>query len=347
MRAKILLNLVLVFRALLTRLPQKFVLVLASTLGRLLSYFSRREIRVGVAQVSAVHRICGLLGNNVLEEAELRTRATEVVRSSFANTAESIFELLLAEKLYKKKVRSPFAEPSEFPFIDSVGNEPLHAIVRNKQPLVALSGHIGSIELLAAFHGACTGALSVVGRSMNYKFASLLLDRMRLSYGVDTFWRDEQGSTKKLLQAFKNGRMVGLLIDQDVNLDNAFSPFFGIEAAYPTAVLRLALRYRLPICTTFIVRLAHGKHRITGEMLDYDRDDPNAIDQILRIYSARLEKLIRQYPEQWVWWHRRWRRRPGIDYIKDPDSLRSNQEYIEWLDSLSPGSEKLELRSVG
>ena len=55
--------------------------------------------------------------------------------------------------------------------------------------------------------------------------------------------------------------------------------------------------------------------------------------KVLEVFSARLESLVRQYPEQWYWWHRRWRRRPGIDYQSTPELLRSTAEYITWLEN--------------
>ena len=48
-----------------------------------------------------------------------------------------------------------------------------------------------------------------------------------------------------------------------------------------------------------------------------------------------LERLIEQYPEQWLWWHRRWRRRQGIDYRRNPKLVPDHNAYLAWLDSLT------------
>lgn len=52
---------------------------------------------------------------------------------------------------------------------------------------------------------------------------------------------------------------------------------------------------------------------------------------VLKEYNSLVEELIREYPSQWFWWHRRWRRRPGIDYEKTPQALRGSTEYLVWL----------------
>ncbi len=72
-------------------------------------------------------------------------------------------------------------------------------------------------------------------------------------------------------------------------------------------------------------------HHITTEQIDYLPGHPGAVQQMLDVYNSRLEALIRAYPEQWIWQHRRWRRRPEIDYKHQPQLLRSTSQYLDWL----------------
>jgi hypothetical protein len=55
------------------------------------------------------------------------------------------------------------------------------------------------------------------------------------------------------------------------------------------------------------------------------------VEDILKEYCRRIEAVIAEHPGQWLWWHRRWRRRPGIDYNANPDQLLGAKDYVTWL----------------
>jgi KDO2-lipid IV(A) lauroyltransferase len=114
-----------------------------------------------------------------------------------------------------------------------------------------------------------------------------------------------------------------MLIDQDVNKAPSVSvPFFGQAARTPIAAAALALRRDLPILPIFAQRRPEGGHRIvvkpplrfapTG---DRNRD----IRALTRMCNEAIEESIRKNPAEWVWWHRRWRRKPvpGLDMDSD------------------------------
>ncbi len=72
------------------------------------------------------------------------------------------------------------------------------------------------------------------------------------------------------------------------------------------------------------------KYEICLRRIDWEhREDP--VPYILSSYGTFLETYIKKDPTQWVWWHRRWRRRPDINYNENPELLRSTREYLEWL----------------
>jgi KDO2-lipid IV(A) lauroyltransferase len=156
---------------------------------------------------------------------------------------------------------------------------------------------------------------------------------MRLDYGVELIWRDAPDSGRQIIKALKDGRVVCALLDQDSNLTNSFAPFFGIQAASPSGPIQLAIRHRVPLFTSFIVRTSPLEHRIETVEIPYDLNDQQAAQKALEVYNQRLESFILRYPDQWIWWHRRWRRRPNVNYKEQPELLRSTEEYIKWLDS--------------
>ena len=175
--------------------------------------------------------------------------------------------------------------------------------------------------------------MSVIGRAPNYELLDIFAKRLKKSYGIESIWREDSTSSRKIISAFKTGRVVAALIDQDTSIENAFAPFFGVDAAYPSSLITLAVKYRIPIITSFIIREQPYHHNVITDRIDYDPDSETVIQDILKTFSKRLEDLIIKYHEQWIWWHRRWRRRPGMDYNLHPETLPSTKDYLSWLNN--------------
>ena len=172
----------------------------------------------------------------------------------------------------------------------------------------------------------------------NSPTAGRVIEEDRRSYGAMTIWREDPGSARTIYKTLKSGGVVALLIDQDVDLENEFSPFFGLDAASPIGLIRFAVKLRLKIFTSFITRNGELNHTVHDQLIEYDPEEADVERKVLAEFNRRLEALIKSNPDQWIWWHRRWRRRPGIDYHQQPDRLRSSREYVRWLNESLGGS---------
>ena len=322
-------KLLLAVRVVFRLLPSRLGLALAAAVGRQTRHFCAREVKIAIAQYRYVMGSAAA-GSNAPPTADER----EFVARVFAHVGESIGEVLTLDRIIAAELPHDPALPPwrrSLKFIRSEGQEVVDDLIRRKQSSITLSGHIGCFELLAAYHVAQGVPVTVAARDANYPWFDHFLDGLRSGYGVETVWRNDPNGARVLMRALKQGRVAAVLIDQDTSLDNTFSPFFGLDAAHPSAPIRLALRFRTPLFTSFIYRESRGYHRIVTEPLDYDPDDPDAPAKILKIYNQRLERQVKAHPEQWIWWHRRWRRRPGVDYAQFPDELPSTSRYLAWL----------------
>ncbi|MCB0325157.1 MAG: lysophospholipid acyltransferase family protein, partial [Bdellovibrionales bacterium] len=259
-----------------------------------------------------------------------------VLDAMFAHFGQCFVEALLIDRLVEQDLSAPAEALQQLPtlkHVSSSGEEVVYRILDSGRGGLALSGHLGSIDLLAAYHIRCGVPLSVVGRVPNYPWLAALLEEIRTGYGAKTIWREDPRAGRTLVRSLKNGEFVAALIDQDTKLESAFAPFFGLPAASPVALLQLAIRTKVPIVSSFIYRTAPEQHFVVTEELLYDDNDPDAAEKILAEFNLRLERLLERYPEQWPWWHRRWRRRPGVDYEQHPDRLPSRTEYLRWLEA--------------
>lgn len=340
---QILSNIVLYALRLTQHLPVNLITGTGRIIGYYSSYFSPKELDIAIKQIKFALE---------LDDKQ----AQSLARRSFAHLGQSVAETLVLPKLLSlrtDRLKLNSQEPSntpeliaDFAHIEAAEPEPneLLNLIHQKKGAVVISGHLGSFELLAAAYIKLGANGAAFARSPNYALLESFVKDLRQRYGLVTLWRGAPGTRSKLLSTIKNNGKIIALIDQDTKLQSEFAPFFGLPAASPVAPLKIALKYQLPIFSCFIVRNSNhnhiSKHIIFTEKICYDKSDSNVLANILTIYNQRLESLIRQYPEQWLWWHRRWRREPGTDYNKLPDKLSSTSVYLDRLSRLTSESDR-------
>jgi len=175
------------------------------------------------------------------------------------------------------------------------------------RPILVVTGHCGNWELLAAALNQRGLGMSVVARALDEGGLQERLLAFRARFGSPTIVRGTPGAARALLRQLRRGGALGMLIDQDTKVEGVFVPFFGREAWTPSGAAELALRFDATVLPTFIEREPDGRHlaRIESPLaLATDVTESTAA------MTARIEAQIRRVPEQWVWLHRRWRRRP-------------------------------------
>lgn len=191
-------------------------------------------------------------------------------------------------------------------------------VVARGRGVVFATGHVGNWELLAQ-RVASRWPSAVIARTGNDPGMTALVGRMRAAGNVETLWREDPATARAMIRTFKQGRPLGILIDQDTRVQSVFVPFFGLPAATPRGAADLALRFGAPVLAGWCRR--RGPRRGDGHEIDfveipYDPSPPDRDAEAVRITAActaRLEAAIRAAPAEWVWMHERWRTRPGVE----------------------------------
>jgi len=176
---------------------------------------------------------------------------------------------------------------------------------------IIVSGHIGNWELLAGVLATLSpGKFLALGREIRDERANRLLVRLRESLGAQTHYQADY--PRPLLELLRNGGLVGILPDQDVkNLQGTFVDFFGVPAWTPTGPAALARAARVPMLPVFLVGEGGRFRTVIGEPIEVGREGGSeALTKALSTWTRFLEETIRRYPDQWAWFHRRWRTRP-------------------------------------
>jgi KDO2-lipid IV(A) lauroyltransferase len=178
--------------------------------------------------------------------------------------------------------------------------------------VVYVTGHIGNWELMG--HAvAHRYNLSVIATPIEPEPVNEMIVGLRAGMGVRTILRGRPGASKELIRIFKKNRILGILIDQDTDVESAFVDFMGRPALTPTAAVSMALKFNAPVVFGSIERRSDNKHIITVEgpiTLVRTGDHEKDIVDNTAMLTKKMELAIRQKPEQWVWMHRRWRRQP-------------------------------------
>jgi KDO2-lipid IV(A) lauroyltransferase len=273
-------------------LPFGTALAVADRIGDLAYWILRETRRLALEHVTLA-----------LGETHSPQAREEIVRASFRNIARCFCELAKFEE-----IRAHLDS-----YVDVEGWEHVEEVLAGGQGAIAVTGHIGNWELLAAYFGNKGFPVGAIARRMQDSQLNDLIVDFRARNGVETILRESPSAGRQILKVLKGKGMLAMLIDQDTRAPSVSVPFFGQLARTPVAAAALALRRNLPAVPVFARRRPEGGHRLTvlppiypPNTGDRDRD----ILQLTGTFSKILEDWIRNNPVEWVWWHRRWRRPP-------------------------------------
>jgi KDO2-lipid IV(A) lauroyltransferase len=214
----------------------------------------------------------------------------------------SIGRLLVAFARFPKIGKSDIGE-----WIRYEGFEHFERAIAQGRGVLFATAHLGNWELSAYAHGLLTAPMSVVVRPLDNPLIDQIVERRRALSGNTLL--SKRDFARSILHALRRNEAVGILVDQNSSVENgAFVPFFGHAACANLTFARLAARSGAPVIPGFAVWRPSEKRyvlrfyppvEITGD----------AAEDTARIQAA-VENAIREYPDQWLWIHRRWKTRP-------------------------------------
>ncbi len=236
-----------------------------------------------------------------------RPEAVRIARASFTNNFQSFLEIVLTKN---------FTLHGNPHLLDT--GDIFKQAMQEERAVVATTAHIGAWELLA---GILAGFRTeypriVVVRNQKNRAANELIYRMRGAAGAEVV--GHRMAAASVVKALRNQGTTAFLVDHNSSRNEAvFLPFLGEEAAVNVGPALLALRGKAMVYPMFLIRKPDHKY----EMVVMPPLDTAALEggiaeksrQIAIFYTKAVEDIVRRYPEQWFWMHRRWKtRRPGL-----------------------------------
>ena len=181
---------------------------------------------------------------------------------------------------------------------------------RGRGVLIA-TGHLGNWELSAVGHALlCGEPMHVVVRPLDNPLIDRLVQRRREIAGNRVIGKKE--FVRSMLQALQSNATIGVLVDQNCGLDQGvFVDFFGVPACSGTSFAKLAAHTGATVLAGFAVWIeSEGRYKLKFyPPLEMSGD---VLEDTARVQAA-VERAVREYPDQWLWIHRRWKTRPPGD----------------------------------
>ncbi len=189
------------------------------------------------------------------------------------------------------------------------GWDELQEALGEKKGVLLVTGHFGNWEIAAAAVAARGIPIAAIVRRQGNRLVNARLEGMRRALGVETIYQSEAPS--KVPRILRRNGVVGIVGDQDARRAGVFVPFFGRLASTHRGPALFALRLGAPVfaCTARRLPGPQVRYAVEGTRVPVARTGDLDADVVALTaeLARRLEAAVRRAPEQYFWFHRRWK----------------------------------------
>ncbi len=175
---------------------------------------------------------------------------------------------------------------------------------------VALTAHVGNWDLMGMW-AASLFPLTIISKEIKNESLNRFWMEKRKSAKVKIV--PAHNSYRQCLRVLKDNECLGFILDQNmIRREGIFVDFFGRPACTTPGLALLAAHAQSPVVPVFMIREADGRHRmkILPALPPPPDRKPESLAAATQQYTKIIEDVIRAFPDQWIWMHRRWRTQP-------------------------------------
>lgn len=179
--------------------------------------------------------------------------------------------------------------------------------------VIIVSPHLGNWEMLVFGWAVYDAPMSYLARPLDNTMVERLTVELRTKFGNRPI--DKTNSVMAAARVLRTEGLLGILADVNAHpKEGVFVPFFGISACTSAGPALLALRTNsaiVPMCAAWDED--GGRYiAVHGPMISPEDtgDRQTDVAATTSAFTAEVEKLIRRFPDQWLWMHKRWKTRP-------------------------------------
>jgi len=217
----------------------------------------------------------------------------KIARKTYENFAYIFIDMALLNRLNKKTILK-----------DAIieGKEVLEEADKRGKGAILVSGHIGNWERIGYIIPGLGYRTSFITRMQSNPYMSELQNSIRKKFGIGIIFRSM--TLKKVLKELKERKFIAMLSDQDAGEKGMFLNFFGVKASTPGGAAKLALRVGAGFIFCYGVHLREG-FQCKFEEIEYSEDEEP--ENLMQRFVKKLEEVIKKYPTQYFWMHKRWK----------------------------------------
>ena len=178
-------------------------------------------------------------------------------------------------------------------------------VKKSSEPVIFISGHFNNFELMAMQIEKSGIDLAAVYRPLNNNFLNPIMENIRKKYICRNQIRKGISGTKYLLNSFKKGTSIALMIDQRVS-EGINSPLFNLNALTTTIPAQFVKKFNSKIVPVYIERLEGNNFCIKFHKPIIFKNEEN-VETITAKLNRELEIMVLKNPDQWIWTHNRWK----------------------------------------
>ena len=187
------------------------------------------------------------------------------------------------------------------------GEKYLHKALSKNKGVLLVSGHFGLWELLLGWFGINEYSLLLIGQKQKNNGADKFINEMRKNNGINILPR--KSSLELMYSALDNNDILALASDQDAKKSGVFINFFGAKASTPKGAALFHLKSKSPII--FVTLHMKSINKYVLNIVPVKTHNKSDIKSITISYTSLLESIIKKHPDQYFWFHRRWRTKPS------------------------------------
>lgn len=237
----------------------------------------------------------------------------QLSKQVYINIGQTIVEMIAFDKINKNNFNK---------FLTINHPEYLFKIRDAKKGALLITAHFGNWELMGCSFGLMDLPVDFITGTLKNPYIDNMLNNARKAKMVGII--PVKDGIKKIMTSLKNGRLIAILPDQDPGKTTIPIRFLGQPAYAPRGPAVFARKFGSPILLGFMIRDKNGHLNVNlVEPLYFEKTEDEEYDlaRITYSYYSIIEKFIMDYPDHWLWLHKRWKRIPSEDEIMETERL--------------------------
>ncbi|CAN7478776.1 lipid A biosynthesis lauroyl acyltransferase [Rhizobium sp. LjRoot30] len=263
--------------------------------------FADRLMRFVGPRVKRRHKLMLTNLRNAFPEKD-EAEIAEIALASWGNMGRLAAEYIFLDELFD------FHPDNEKPGRVEVSGVPLFMDLRdNPRPFIVFTAHTANFELLPVAGAAFGVKSTVLFRPPNNPYIAEKVFQFRAAR-MGRLVPSHAGSSFTLARTLEAGGSVGVLVDQKFTRGVA-TRFFGQPAQTNPLLAKLVRQFGCEVYPARCVRLPGNRYRLELEprfILPYDDDGKLDVNATAQMLNDKVESWVREYPQQWLWYHDRW-----------------------------------------